>query len=423
MLDPGPDGRRVEVQLSQKPDIRTLMPYVLWLMLFFGSMLHLLSVRLVLVLWLTFFFGAILYFLSARLVIVIAAVVLSAGIALSFVMLVGEAYVYNDAYRRAFFIFGDAVSTLLIFGFLYAFATKKVWLSVLALAATFMSGGKVSLVLLLIMLVAYILIQKRGKERLTEVMKFFGLSLLCALIYMVLIQASLHLMERPAFLSFRESVMQIIAREFAPPDHRTVCNELGLTGCVAVRSGDAIMQRYYSSLGGLWMTLEGGYPGKSYPNTAEKFADFMLAANPWGMNDRYKLTRIDWERMGAVQNPYMRFGSRYGPWLLLAQIGIFLVIVYVAWRNLAKGESDAASVFSIYFIVVILFNQTQPWLVSMSWILVLLGLCACHIVVTGLLRSNLLPVSWQSFWARRLVYRETAGLANRSGLATRIDPE
>jgi len=356
-------------------------------------------------LWLTFLFGAILYFVSARLVIVIAAVVLSAGIVLSFTLLVGEVYVYSDSYRRAVFIFGDSVTTLLLFGFLYAFATKKKWLSVLTITAIFMSGVKISLVLLLIMMAAFILIQKRGKERFVEAAQFFGLSLLSVLIYIALMQVSLQLREHPVFISLRDGAMTLIAREYAPPDHRTACNELNLFGCAEEQSRRAILQRYYSSLGGLWMTMEGGYPEKSYPNSPEKFADLMVAANPWGMNDRYGLTRTDWVRMGAVQNAYLRFGSGYGPWLLLAHVGIFLVIGYVAWRNLAKGERDASAVFSIYFIVLILFNQTQPWLISMSWILVLLGLCASHIVVTWLLRRNQLPSSWQPFWERHLVYR------------------
>lgn len=355
-------------------------------------------------LWLTFFFGTILYFFSARLVIVIASIVLSVGIVLSFTLLVGEVYVYSDTYRRAVFIFGDSVTTLLIFGFLYTFATKKKWLSALTLTAIFMSGVKVSLVLLLIMMTSYILIQKRGKERAVEAAQFLGFSLLCLLIYAGVMQVSLQLREHPVFISLRAGAMSLIAREYAPPDHRTACNELNLFGCAEEQSRRAILQRYYTSLGGLWMTLEGGYPGKSYPNSPEKFADLMVAANPWGMNDRYMLTRIDWVRMGAVQNAYLRFGSGYGPWLLLAQVGIFLIIGYVAWRNLVKGERDAAAVFSIYFIVMILFNHTQPWMESMSWMLVLLGLCACHIVVTWLLHSNVLPASWQSFWEHHLVY-------------------
>jgi hypothetical protein len=365
----------------------------------------LVGIYMLFMLWLTFFFGAILYFLGARLLIVIAAIILSAGIVLSFVFAVGEVYIYSDTYRRAFFVFGDSVTTLLIFGFLYAFATKKKWLSALTLTAIWMSGGRISFLLLLIMMAVFILLKQHGKERLILTAQFSGLALGCVLVYVALTQASLQLMERPLFLSLREHIKQVIGHDYALADHRTACYELSLSDCIEEQSERAILQRYYSSLGGLWMTLEGGYRGQRYPNSKEKFADLMVAANPWGMNDRYMLTRTQWLRIGAVQNPYLRFGSGYGLWLMLAQVGVFLVIGYLAWRNLAKGERDEGSIFSIYFIVLILFNQTQPWLVSMSWILVLLGLCASHIVVTWLLRRNQIPSFWQPFWERHLVVR------------------
>ena len=268
-----------------------------------------------------------------------------------------------------------------------------------------MSGGKISLLLLLIMMAVFILIKKQGKERFVLAAQFSGLSLGCVLIYAALMHASLQLMEHPLFISLRENIKQVIAHEYALPDHRTACHHLNLVGCIEQQSERAILQRYYSSLGGLWMTLQGGYRGQSYPNSNERFADLMVAANPWGMNDRNKLTRAQWLSIGAVQNPYLRFGSGYGPWLMLAQIGVFLAIGYIAWRNLRVGESDEAAIFSIYFLVLILFNQTQPWLVSMSWILVLLGLCTSHIVVTALLRRNQIPSFWQPFWERHLVVR------------------
>ena len=362
---------------------------------------------------LTFFFGVFLYFLNVRRGIIIATTVISAGIVLSFILLVGEVYVYSDTYRRAFFTFGDEVTTVLSFGFLYAFAAKKKWLSILTLTAIFMSGGRVSMFLLLIMMAAFLLIQKRGKERLVEVARFCWLSLLCVLIYSASIQASLRLMEYPVSHKLHDGAMQLITREYSPPRHRTACQKLSLSGCVEEQSNRAILQRYYTSLGGVWMTLEGGYPGRRYPNSPEQFADLMIATNPWGMNDKFMLTKVDWIKMGAVHNAYLNFGSRYGPWLLLALITIIMVIGYGAWRNLSKGESETAGIFSIWFIVITLFNQTQPWLLGRSWILVLVGLCTCHIVVTWLLRSNLLPISWQSFWEHHLVFRCDGWLVDR----------
>lgn len=352
---------------------------------------------------LTFAFGAFLYFVNVWRGIVIGTTIVSAGIVLSFVLLVGEVYVYSDTYRRAFFIFGDEVTTVLSFSFLYSFAARKKWLSILTLTAILMSGGRVSLILLLIMMTAFLLIQKHGKDRFVEAARLSWILLLCVLIYSASIQASLRLMEHPVFLRLHDGVMQLIAREYSPPEHRTACHDLSLTSCVEEQSNRAILQRYYTSLGGLWMTLEGGYSGRNYPNSATQFADLMVAANPWGMNDRYGLTRMDWTKMGAVHNAYLNFGSRYGPWLLLGLVGIVMVIGFGAWRSLARGESDTTAIFAIWFMAITLFNQTQPWLLGRSWILVLLGLCTCHIVVTWFSPGNLV---------RRACYGSDASVAN-----------
>jgi hypothetical protein len=162
------------------------------------------------------------------------------------------------------------------------------------------------------------------------------------------------------------------------------CENLSVTGCFAKQLRISGLQRYYSSVAGLWMTLEGGFPGPAYPATAKKFADLMMQKNPWGINDKYKLTYEDWLRMRAPQNPYLRFGSGYGPWLLGVLVLGFLVIGGMAAVNLAKGEIGPGTVFSTFFIVNVALNQTQSWLTSGSPILALLGFSFFHISRTWL---------------------------------------
>jgi len=169
--------------------------------------------------------------------------------------------------------------------------------------------------------------------------------------------------------------------------HRYLCPSF--SDCFKAKIERTVKDRYYTSIGGLWMTLNGGYPGKHYPNSPEKFADLMIEVNPWNINTRFGLSLKNWRKMGAVHNPYMSFGSGYGPWLLLTVIGGLTVIGYLALRNLAIGESDVAAIFSIYFIVTILLNQTQSWFMSASPILLLLGVCVSHIVLTWLARSSI----------------------------------
>ena len=340
---------------------------------------------------LTVAFGAILYFCKIRLIIVVTAITLCVGIVLSFLLVVGEVSTYSSLYRRAFFIFGDDVTSVINFGFLYVFARRKIGLSLFLLLSIFLSGGKASIILLLIMVVAFILIQRRGSERKEDFLLFFKLSLLGVLMYAVLMAVSPKILEYPSVVSFRISFTQMIGAKVSFSDHRTSCSSL--SQCYKTQIESSLQDRYYTSIGGLWMMLDGGYSGNYYPNSAEKFADLMIEANPWDINTHYGLDRNNWLRMGGVHNPYMSFGSGYGPWLLLAVIGGLAVIGYIALRNLAIGESDVAAVFSIYFIVTILLNQTQSWLMSASPILVLLGVCGSHIVLTWLARTSIgLPV-------------------------------
>ena len=138
------------------------------------------------------------------------------------------------------------------------------------------------------------------------------------------------------------------------------------------------------------MTLEGGFRGARY-SSPEAFADLMIERDPWGMSEKYKLTWADWKKMGSPQNPYLRFGSRYGPWLLCGMVLGFLSVGWLALANLSVGEAGPAAVFSLFFIVNILFNQTQPWLNGGSRILVALGFCAFHILTVWLSNRYRLP--------------------------------
>jgi hypothetical protein len=350
---------------------------------------------------LTFASGAILYFFKVRIIIVVATIAISLCIILSFVLDIGEVYVYSDIYRRAFFIFEDDIGTVISLGFLYAFATKRTALSLLALSAVFMSGGKASIILLLIMMVCYILIQRLPSERKQEFVLFFNLSFFAVSIYAVLIVFSSQLLEQSSMVKLRTQLIQLLDVTGSYSNHRAAC--LTLADCYENNVQSSIRQRYYSSVAGLWMTLEGGYSGKRYPGSSEKFADLMMMSNPWGINDKYGLTWSDWKSMGHVQNPYMSFGSGYGLWLLLILIGTFACIGYFALRNLLAGASDVGAMFSIYFIVIVTVNQTQSWLMSGSMILMLLGLCTAHNIICWLLSNNLIPNRWELFVSRNWV--------------------
>jgi hypothetical protein len=354
---------------------------------------------------LTFAFGASLCLLPVRKVVLIAGTFFAVGVILSFFFLVGEVYVYSENYRRAFLIFGDNITTILGFTFLYAIAAKRNVIALLAISGVFMSGGKASIILLLLMLSIFIIVQRRGSERRAEAVRIASLFVLGISVYVILQALSLSLMHTSGFAAARNTIVQGIvavrqirfsasgeasqdASDYDIPGFGTACSSASL--CLQTQFASPLSQRYYTSLAGLWMTSQGGFTGSRFPSSPESFADLMMAANPWGMNDKYGLTWRDWRMMGGIQNPYMNFGAGYGPWALLALFAILFAIGYLAAENLGAGETDTSAAFSIFFIVTVVANWTQSWLMSGSFILVLLGLCACRILVAWVLRRNIL---------------------------------
>jgi len=365
----------------------------------------------------TFSLGAGLSLLPLEKIILPIGAIIASCIIFSFVLAIGEVYIYSDAYRRAFFFFGDEITTVLGFILLFAVAARRHVLTLLILTAVFMSGGKASLLLIVLMLGLFLFMQRRRGERLGEVKRMFGLSALAVIIYIACQALSLSLMSTQAY----SSIHHRLSSEIAPLITKTIGSKVpkvstscvNLSNCVKSQVENPLLQRYYTSLAGLWMTVQGGFPGKLYPGTPEKFADLMMASNPWGMNDRYHLTWKSWRWMGGVQNPYLGFGSGYGPLALLG-LGLFLLTgAYLAWGNLGSGQADASAVFSIFFIVNVLVNWTQSWLMSGSLILITLGLCCSQILITAALRHPLPPAGRQLLQS----------LAFKQGRAETFDPD
>lgn len=337
--------------------------------------------------------GALLRLTRYQSILVVASWAINLGVLLSLLLQVGEVYFYSDYYARAFFFYGDEVSTLAAFSFLFAIATNRQWLALLAFTALVTSGGKAAFILFVIMVLCHAWVNKGPllkQCRILGVHAGTGIAL-----YFCLVSAS-QAMEQFDFHSiWREQVNQTLNQagwiSTTNTNHRGSCPKLET--CVATQFENPLAQRYYSSLAGLWMTMQGGYTGSLYPNTKEKFADLMMQQNPWQMNQRYGLTWLDWKKMGQVQNPYLAFGSGYGPWMLLGMLTLLLLIAGMAISNLNHGEKGLASTFSIFYAVNIIFNQTQSWLKSGSLILLILGFCATSIILAWAARNNRLPRS------------------------------
>ena len=329
--------------------------------------------------------GGVLFLLEQRVSWLVAAIgyILSAGIILSALFAVGEVYIYSDYYRRASFYYSDAVTTVIGFVFLWAIITQNRLLAGLSAAAIFLSGGKISLILLAIAASLLLYLHKNeGPFRAKNIGKFLAVG--------IMVYA---LVNSTAVVIENYGSQPQISRDYTwlnyGGDRRGSCPTVAQ--CFQSQFRDVWEQRYYSSLAGLWMTMRGGFPGERYPNSKEKFADLMVAANPFEMNDYYGLSYNDWQNMGTVQNPWLAFGSGYGPWFLALLLGIFFSICWLGATNIRAGQRDETALYPMYFIVIIFLNQTQSWLMSGSLVLVLVGFLSTQIIASTVIRKDMLP--------------------------------
>ena len=329
--------------------------------------------------------GSALFLLAQRVSWLVAAIgyILSAGIILSALFAIGEVYIYSDYYRRAFFYYTDAVTTVVGFVILWAIITQNRLLAGMSAAAFFLSGGKISLVLLAIAASLLVYLHKNGGPfRAKNIGKFLAIGIM-----------GYALVNSTALVIENYASQPQISRDY--PWLNSGANKRGacptVRQCFQTQIRSVWELRYYSSLAGLWMTMQGGFPGERYPNSKEKFADLMVAANPFEMNDYYGLSYVDWQKMGTVQNPWLAFGSGYGPWFLALLLGIFFAICWLGATNIRAGQRDETALYPIYFIVITFFDQTQSWLMSGSLILVLVGFLSTQIIASAVIRKDMLP--------------------------------
>ena len=248
---------------------------------------------------------------------------------------------------------------------------RKKILAVLTGVAIFLSGGKISIILLfLIFLVLVFTYKEKARYLFVNFSKYIVVSfgLFSALVFI------------SGIGEYIDTKKANLSKPAASNASSSILPRVGIPKNIIK---NPIMMRYYSCLAGLWMTLDGGYGGTRYISS-EGFAYLMMERNPWDINEKYGLTWDDWYEIGGPQNSYLRFGSAYGPSILCLLLAGFFCIGWLGLLNLSRGEDIGTAVFSIFFIVNIVFNQTQSWLQARSRILFFLGFCAAHILIVWL---------------------------------------
>ncbi|MBX4920020.1 hypothetical protein HJA76_09900 [Rhizobium bangladeshense] len=308
-----------------------------------------------------------------------AGVVVAVLIHFSFLFDVGEVYSYSDFYKRAFWYFGDDVTTCLAAAYIWSLLSRRPKLGCALATAILLSGGRIGVILVIIQ-IGWLYFRPNLNYR--GLFKTVALTIATAVsVYYFSVIVS------PTMISVGNEVgYQLGSNEpwFQKTTNGADCID---DKCFEYKVKRPLRIRVYGAIAGLWMTLDGGYPGLRFPNTPEKLADLMTEANPWGLNDRLGITRQDWLMVGTIQSPYLQFGAGYGPFFLIAAMSMIGLIGVVGFRNLVAQPGEPGSAFAIFFVVNAIFNQTQAWLLP-GPILFVMALCGTNIMVQAFLTGK-----------------------------------
>ena len=306
----------------------------------------------------------------------------------SFLFNIGEVYQFSDYYKRSFFRFGDGVGGGLLFLiFVAVFYNKSTYFYILV-AALSLTVSKVSFVLFIIgmFLLYFYSIEYRKRVLLRSVLSipfaFICYFCLAYLSNLSSVQAYSNEIQKTAQLSIKNvESFPVINNSYKKQNYK-FCEKK--YECLKKQSMSSLSDRYFSSIGGLWMTIDGSFMGRDvYPNSADKFAKLMMSSNPYNINEEYNLDYSDWFRMGQPQNPYISFSSGYGIGGLLSIFilvcSTFIVAVYIL--PMLKNTSLAA--YPVFFITYAVFNQTQLYINPFDGNLFLLGYAAGWVYILG----------------------------------------
>jgi hypothetical protein len=324
-----------------------------------------------------------------------------------FLLNIGETYNYSPFYKRSFGYFGDGFPVVMILFLSYGLLKQSNLIILITFLTIFLFGSKIVFVLAFFCVLVHRITLNRQ-----NLVRTFRLAIFAFFAYFVLLFISNWVDSEEMFAS---KLRQIVVVAFVenqnlnepsnrmnvtrdennkPLSDQTVDyshNENGksLLGQGICRTVDkcidsqiflSLKLRVATSLAGLWMMQQGGFPGKLYPGNPEKFANFMMLHNPYNLNQRLGLTYLDWLKAGAVQNPYLNIGAGYGPLGFFLVVSFFLLTMFLGYRNLINSSDISNwSSFTIFFITIAMFNQTQEWIQANSDITFLAGIAIAHI--------------------------------------------
>ena len=288
----------------------------------------------------------------------------------------GEAYQYSLFYKRNFGPFGDGFPFLIILPVCYALFNRSILLMLISILPIFISGSKITIIALMVVLV----LSRKAALSPFPLRKLIGVAVGAWMLYFLLLITSNLLVTNDFKRKFQESV-QILSSGIITKNSRQgadACVEYDR--CFKTQLLQPIKQRFITSVAGVWMTAQGGFPGKLYPTGRERFAGFMMDNNPYGVNKIFGLTFVDWYRAGAIQNAFLRLGSGYGRLPLFIVIGSCSIFCLVGFKQLKNRQlNNGAKSLILFFLILFLVNHTQPWIQSGSPFLFLFGIAVATV--------------------------------------------
>lgn len=296
-----------------------------------------------------------------------------AVIIVSFIFDLGETYQYLTWYKRSFGIFGDGFPFILILFLIFGFYVYSNAIIAITLSVSLLVGSRIVLIASVICVLCFYIAKFVTRPTKTTLLFI----IVPCFIYFGSLVVSNHFVSDDSKHQAAMVFSKLITMKKNHAGH-AACETS--EKCLKTQVASPIKQRLITSGAGLWMTMQGGFSGPAYPGSRKEFADFMMRYNPFGFNDKFNLSWREWYRAGAIQHPYLNIGSGYGPIGFAVCMFFYLYTSFVGYKNIRGGlDQTQFRSFTVFFIFLVLINQTQPWIQSGSLLLFVSGIAAAHI--------------------------------------------
>jgi len=319
----------------------------------------------------------------------------------------GEVHDLRNGIRRAFGVAGDSFTPLLSFFALLNVLRGRMWRFVLCMIALFMSGGKLAIGMVLLGLIATLPLLPRGREARLRTASYIAISLVLGF-YIALPSVRTGLFAAPSIVSspletnaapVPANVTKIAAAPAQPPvpTSTTTPARSPVSPYTEKLEPDIVVRLIIAS--GLGRIITIGAAADIFRNHPLAGVGYNQSGNPeifgpavradfFGLQYRYNILPVRLTAEKFIGNQFAQIAAEQGiiglvPFVLFCICGLFLICStykHMLRRTLKTDNDKLAAASAIWLFLMLLINQTAPWLVSGSvltvWVALTLALCA-----------------------------------------------